>query len=192
MRRLGPPELELLLDQARSTAPTYPEIGKSRNDQLPSGYHHVRVRERVGEDSSFERAALGLRTWVAHVGAGLRVYPLETLEPNATVIVMTSFGPLQMVAPCRIVSVFKEPDVFGFSYGTLPGHPEVGEECFVLERIDGGTFFTVSAFSRPTDLVARLSGPVGRRVQREVTQGYVDALRDFVRSESSTGEIRPN
>ena len=52
---------------------------------------------------------------------------------------VTSIGPVQMVVPCRIVSVFKEVDSFGFAYGTLPGHPERGEESFVLERRDDAT-----------------------------------------------------
>ncbi|SIP67631.1 hypothetical protein BN9982_740001 [Mycobacterium tuberculosis] len=31
-------------------------------------------------------------------------------------------------APCRVVYVIDEPDVRGFGYGTLPGHPVSGEE----------------------------------------------------------------
>jgi len=43
----------------------------------------------------------------------------------------------------------------------LPGHPERGEEAFVVERRTDGTFFSITAFSRPVrvdreDLVAPL------------------------------------
>jgi uncharacterized protein (UPF0548 family) len=178
--------LDALLAKARLEAPTYAEVGASRDEVLPSGYHHVRVEERIGSDAAFERASAGLRTWAAHQGAGLRVYPDEPLAPNATVIGVTSIGPVQMVVPCRIVAVFKEPDVFGFAYGTLPGHPESGEESFVLVRRDGATYFTVRAFSRPVDPLARLSGPLGRAVQRSVTRRYVGALRRFVEA----GDVR--
>jgi uncharacterized protein (UPF0548 family) len=113
------------------------------------------------------------------------MFPKDPVAPDATVIAVTSIGPVQMVVPCRIVSVFKEPDTFGFAYGTLPGHPERGEESFVLERRDDATYFTVRAFSRPVDPLARLSGPIGRAVQRSVTRRYVSALRRYVESDSS-------
>ena len=177
-----------MLVKARQSAPTYGEVGASRDKELPPGYHHVRVRERIGDQSTFDRAIFGLRTWVAHEGAGLRIVPDDPVAPDATVIAVTSLGFVHMVAPCRIVVVFKEPDAFGFCYGTLAGHPEIGEESFVLERVDGATFFTVSAFSRPVDALARLSGPIGRRVQRLVTRRYVRALRRFVDSDTTTDD----
>jgi uncharacterized protein (UPF0548 family) len=179
-------QLEALLAKSRLASPTYQEIGASRGDVLPAGYHHVRMEERIGDADAFERAVSGLRAWVAHEDAGLRIYPKEPLVPDATVIAVTSIGPMQMAAPCRIVAVFKEPDEFGFSYGTLPGHPESGEESFVLERRDGATYFMVRAFSRPVDPLARLAGPLGRAVQRSVTRRYVSALRRFVESGTST------
>jgi uncharacterized protein (UPF0548 family) len=174
--------LDDLLTKARLTSPTYGEIGASRDEILPSGYHHVRVVERIGDAAVFERASTGLRTWAAHEGAGLHVFPMEPVTPGATVIGVTSIGPVHMVVLCRIVAVFKEPDSFGFAYGTLPGHPERGEESFVLERRDDATYFTVQAFSKPVDPLARLSGPIGRAVQRSVTRRYVEALRRYVDS----------
>ena len=178
-------QLEALIAKSRLASPTYPEIGASTSEILPSGYHHVRVEERIGHATAFNRAVEGLRTWVAHEGAGLRIFPPDPIVPGATVIAVTSMGPAQLAAPCRIVAVFKEPDYFGFAYGTLPGHPECGEESFVVERRDTSTYFAVRAFSRPIDPLARLSGPVGRAVQRSVTRRYVSALRRFVESGNS-------
>ena len=40
--------------------------------------------------------------------------------------------------PCRVVYVVDEPDRRGFAYGTLPGHPESGEELFLV-RYDPDT-----------------------------------------------------
>ena len=185
LRPLNPTQLEALLAKARFASPTYKEIGDSRVDVLPKGYHHVRMEERIGDADAFELAATGLRTWVAHEGAGLRVYPKEPVAQGASVVAVTSIGPMQMAAPCRIVAVFKEPDTFGFSYGTLPGHPESGEESFVLELRGDATYFIVRAFSNPVDPLARLSGPIGRAVQRSVTRRYLSALRRFVESGNS-------
>jgi uncharacterized protein (UPF0548 family) len=179
--------LDALVARLRLASPTYIEVGASRNETLPAGYHHVRMEERIGDAAAFDRASLGLRTWAAHEGAGLRIYPNSPVEPEATVIGVTSIGPVQIMVPCRIVAVFKEPDVFGFAYGTLPGHPERGEESFVLERRDGSTYFTVQAFSKPVDPLARLSGPIGRVVQRSVTRRYVTGLRRFVETDHVKG-----
>ncbi len=185
LRRLGPTQLETLLVKARLASPNYSEVGASRDAELPSGFHHVRMSERVGDAASFDVAVEGLRTWVAHEGAGLRVHPYEPLSPGATVLLVTTVGPMQIVAPCRIVAVFKEPYSFGFSYGTLPGHPERGEESFTLNLRNGATFFTITAFSKPVDRLARLAGPIGRAVQRSVTRRYVKALRRYVDAESA-------
>src|ERR1700692_3752269 len=112
LRPLTPTQLEALLVEARRASPTYEEIGASRGDVLPKGFHRVRMELRIGGDDAFERAVTGLRTWVAHQGAGLRIYPKDPVVPDATVLAVTSIGPLHMAAPCRIVAVFKEPDLF--------------------------------------------------------------------------------
>lgn len=92
-------------------------------------------------------------------------------------MVALPLGPLRVLAPCRIVYVLEEPYRRGFAYGTLPGHPERGEESFVVTRSpDGEVRFTVTAFSRPADLLARLGAPVAGRIQRRVTRRYVEGL----------------
>lgn len=93
------------------------------------------------------------------------------------VVVLTlGFGPEAMRAPCRVVRIVDEPDRRGFTYGTLPGHPESGEESFVLEQgADGTITFTVTAISRPASLVARLGGPLTRIVQTAIADCYLRA-----------------
>ena len=86
-----------------------------------------------------------------------------------------------LVAPCRIIGVLDDPDRCGFVYGTLPGHPEQGEESFVVS-IDGEdeARFRITAFSQPGEQLTRLAGSIGRPVQRAGTNGYVKALQIFV------------
>ncbi|GAA2167730.1 DUF1990 family protein [Humibacillus xanthopallidus] len=70
-----------------------------------------------------------------------------------------------------------EPRRRGFAYATLQGHPESGEERFVLDHdIDGDIRFTVTAVSRPASQLARLGGPISRAVQGRMTQRYLAAL----------------
>ena len=76
-----------------------------------------------------------------------------------------------------MVYVVDEPDRAGFAYGTLPGHPESGEELFAVElRTDGSVVATIYAFSRPARWYTRLGGPVARLAQRLMTRRYLAAM----------------
>jgi uncharacterized protein (UPF0548 family) len=109
------------------------------------------------------------------------VMPPEYRHDELVVLVVAPFGPLRTIAPCRIVSVVDDETRFGFAYGTLPEHPEQGEEAFVCERSPaGGVTFRVRAFSRPHDPLARIGAPISRWVQTRTTRGYLNAMRDFV------------
>jgi uncharacterized protein (UPF0548 family) len=88
-------------------------------------------------------------------------------------------GPLTV--PVRVVRVVDEPDRRGFVYGTLPGHPETGEEAFLVERDADGTWIKVRAFSRPARWYSRLGGPVTSWMQRRYTERYVAAAEKAVR-----------
>lgn len=69
-------------------------------------------------------------------------------------------------APCRIVWTVEEHRRAGWAYGTLSGHPECGEESFVVDRTgDGTVWLTVSAFSRAAKWYARAGGPATRGLQ---------------------------
>ena len=50
----------------------------------------------------------------------------------------------------RVLDVIDKPRLRGFSYGTLPGHPETGEERFTV-RLDGDdtVWAEIRAFSCP-------------------------------------------
>ena len=87
----------------------------------------------------------------------------------------------ELPRPLAGVRVVDEPDRYGFAYGTLPAHPEEGEERFVATRDETGAVrFEVAAFSRPHDLLTKLGGPVARAVQRRATQQYLDGMRAWM------------
>jgi uncharacterized protein (UPF0548 family) len=94
------------------------------------------------------------------------------------VVVLLRAGPAVagLRIPCRVVYTISEADRRGFAYGTLPGHPEQGEEAFLV-TITGGTevHFRIRAFSRPATLPARLGGRLTRLVQQYATDRYVKA-----------------
>jgi uncharacterized protein (UPF0548 family) len=176
-------QLSHFMARQRVAPLTYTEVGASFDDALPSGYHHVRDGGVLGRgDLAWERSRAAIRAWAAHRGAGMTIVPEDApIVEGTTVAVLTSLGPLHVVASCRIVRVVDDTDRFGFAYGTLPAHPEEGEERFVVTRdADGTVRFEVVAFSRPHDLLTKLGGPVPRRIQARATQQYLQGMRDAV------------
>ena len=160
------PSEKYLEDLRRSLADlplTYEEVGATAGPTLPKGYRHDRVSAEVGRGAgTWARAQEALRTWQAHRRAQATIYPGSAVIAAGTEVVATvRLGPLFVIAPCRVVYVTAEPDRVGFAYGTLPGHPERGQEAFHLTRSDDGTVrFEIVAFSQPATAMARLGGPL--------------------------------
>lgn len=163
----------------RPRALTYREVGASLAPELPAGYHHLHHRARLGSGRAlFERSADAVVGWQLHHRAG--VHPAPGTPParvGLDVDLTTRVGPLVVRAPCRVVAVVDDPDRRGFAYGTLTGHPEQGEEAFVVTLDDHGTVrLEIVAFSRPASWYARLGGPLTRAAQRAATRRYLSAL----------------
>ncbi len=156
------------------TSFTYPEVGATAGEH-PAGYDSF-MRTRTLARTDFDVAAAELMSWQVQKRSGLRVEPTADVAPDVEVAMRLGLGRLSLRIPCRVVYVVDEPDRKGFAYGTLPGHPESGEEAFVLTRHAGGIDLTVSAFSRPAILLTRLGGPVSRRMQHVMTTRYLRAL----------------
>lgn len=160
------------------TGLTYPEVGATAGE-LPTGYHHVRRSALLGQGTKdFTRAAEALMTWEMHRKAGLSVEAAtRPVELGGDVRLTWSVGPARVAIPCRVVRVVDEANIRGFAYGTLPGHPEQGEESFMV-RLDhaGAVTLEIVAFSRPGRWWSRLGAPVARAVQRRVTDRYLNAL----------------
>jgi len=159
---------------------TYPEVGRTAAE-LPAGYGHVQKSVDLGAgDDRFGAASAALLAWQMQRRAGVRVEPATAgVAVGTDAVLLLGFGPLAIRAPVRVVYVIDEPDRQGFAYGTLPGHPETGEEAFLLtRRADQRVRFTITAFSRPVSALARLAGPLGILTQRWVTGRYLRALRD--------------
>ena len=156
---------------------TYPEVGATAGE-LPLGYQHLHASREVGTGRElFDQCAEVVMTWGVQRGAGLVVVPGGRVVDGAEHRITLRFGPFRTTAPCRVVYVVDEPDRQGFAYGTVEGHPECGEESFVVSiDEDGVVTFDVTAFSRPARWFARLGGPVTRAIQRHVTWRYLEAV----------------
>ncbi|WP_431677750.1 DUF1990 family protein [Kitasatospora sp. KL5] len=170
---------------------TYPEVGATAGTgPLPAGYHHLHHRTTVGRGpEDFAVAGQAVTTWLMHRAAGVRI---TADAPNATagtrVTCTIGAGPVRVTAPCEVVWAVDEPRRAGFAYGTLAGHPECGEESFVVElAADGTVRFTVTAFSRPGTLLTRLAGPLVPLFQRLYARHCGRTLRRITARRAAPG-----
>ncbi|KZS71450.1 hypothetical protein A4G29_23030 [Mycobacterium kansasii] len=162
------------LDALADLQLTYPEVGATAAAQLPPGYDHLSMSAQIGSGRArFEQAADAVMRWGMQRGAGLGVAASSDIAVVPAIVVVKMMGLLR--APCRVVYVIDEADTRGFAYGTLPGHPESGEERFAV-RYDANTsavYAEVSAFSRPATWWSKLGGPVVSVTQRIIAKRYL-------------------
>jgi uncharacterized protein (UPF0548 family) len=156
---------------------TYSEVGATASGDLPPGYQHLATSAQIGTGRErFEQAADAVMHWGMQRGSGLRVQASSEVVDVSTVVLVTMMGFLR--APCRVVYVIDEPDIRGFAYGTLPGHPESGEERFAV-RYDPKTsavYAEVTAFSRPGSWWSKAGGPFVVMAQRVIAKRYLRAV----------------
>jgi uncharacterized protein (UPF0548 family) len=155
---------------------TYPEIGATRGEDMPDGYRHLTRHEQLGTGAeAFRRAVAGLRDWDMQRGAGLRI---SRVTPPPAVGGRMTAAVAGLRIPCQVVWVVAEERRYGYGYGTLPGHPETGEEAFMV-HLDGAdrVWLDIRAFSRPGRWFTRLAGPLTWLAQDLATSRYVATMR---------------
>jgi uncharacterized protein (UPF0548 family) len=158
---------------------SYEQVGATRS-VMPAGYRETVVERTLGTGQAcFQAAAKRLMTWEMHRRAGLMVVAEPRVSAGSVAVLRVRVGLWWIDAPVRVVDVVDEPAVFGFTYGTLPGHPEEGEERFFVRRDANETVRAeIRAFSRPGRILTKIGGPMARRIQDRLTERYLDALAD--------------
>lgn len=109
--------------------------------------------------------------------------------PGDTALLVTHLvGSFSIKSPVRVVYLIDEPTRKGFAYGTLAGHPERGEESFIVEqKDDGSVWLTVRAFSQPSTWWWALASPVLRLMQEIYTRRYLRALAGPINDQIQNG-----
>ena len=155
---------------------SYAAVGATTHE-APKGYRSL-SRSRLLARSDFASAVGDLMSWRVHEQAGLAVSASsQRVEVGTVVLLRLGVGALALQAPCRVVYVVDEAQRKGFAYGTLPGHPESGEELFLLSQRDNEQVeFKITAFSMPASATAKIGGPFTRWVQQVMTTRYLRAL----------------
>jgi uncharacterized protein (UPF0548 family) len=185
---LRPPSVERLerIAAGESSADlTYAAVGATVRGEEPSGYRHDSWSIDVGPDvgARFDRCVSAVLGWEAQRGPGIIVGPDRTVAVGLTFALALPLPIGYAIATARIVQVVEDETRAGFAYGTLPTHPEEGEEIFLVHRQDGRVSFEVTAFSRPRDPLARLGSPFTRWLQLNTNKKYLEAIRRVANDE---------
>lgn len=155
---------------------------------FPTGFalDHVRVELGKGADT-FDRARKQLAHWQQFKLGWLGTYPDDApIRTGEVVLVIARAGGLWWTNAARIVYTVDEKDSslsrFGFAYGTLPSHVEVGEERFLIEW-DHATdivYFDILAFSRPRHFLVRHNARRARAMQKRFASEATAAMQRAV------------
>ena len=108
-----------------------------------------------------------------HRRAGAPLAALSGPMSPGDVVVVRLWG---LRAPCLLLDAPNTAQAFTLTYGTLPGHPEKGEESFCVSYADGRLTVLVTAFSKADRPITRVGGPVARAAQRVFARRYAHAV----------------
>lgn len=172
--------LRALLPRHQQSRLAYPSVGATLTGAIPAGFHHEHHVIELGDAEVFDLAVRALKDWAPQRGAGLTVVADGSIAEGTTVVMGAPLPVGAAVVPCRVVGVVTGADEWGFAYGTLPGHPESGEERFTIRRQANRVSFDIEVFSRPAHPLARLGAPISRWLQRQTTRRYQAAMRAAV------------
>ena len=167
------------LEECQADSLSYPEVGSTLGEP-PAGYDvdHNRVILGRGE-KDFERAKTAIREWGMFDVPGMKLcYPDTPIEVGRNVAPIARHLGFYSLNACRIVYVIDEPYRFGFAYGTLTQHAEIGEERFSVELdpASGDVWYDVFAISRPGSLLVKLGYPYARYRQKQFSSGSKGAM----------------
>lgn len=172
LRRPSTATIDQFLRDVTATSPTH--LPHDPSGDMTVEHHDVVLGSG---DAVWTQAQNAVTTWAAQHGSAMSVTPPDPPAVGATVVVATRQAGLWVLAPCRVVEVFDSERRAGFTYATLPGHPERGVESFTVTRADDEVVrFEIDVVFEPATLLAKLSGPIGHWLQRRGTQRYLDAV----------------
>jgi uncharacterized protein (UPF0548 family) len=178
-------DLEQFLEASRHLPLSYDQIGIAK--QSPLGFTVDLASAVIGHgQEAFERARIALTEW-RHFDLGwVELFPRgAAIEPGTVVAVLVHHLGFWSLNGCRVVYGIDDMQSglnFGFAYGTLTNHAEMGEEIFevVLEPESESVIYRIRAVSKPRAVLAGIGYPITRVFQERFRRDSIRALRRAV------------
>jgi uncharacterized protein (UPF0548 family) len=180
-------ELEEFIDQSRRLPLSYEQVGIAK--QSPAGFSVDEASAVVGKGKQvFERATSALSEWRHFELGWVELFPRgAAIEPGTVVAVLVHHLGFWSLNGCRVVYSLGDAQTganFGFAYGTLANHAELGEELFevLLEPESEDVVYRIRAVSKPRAALARIGYPITRVFQERFRRDSIRALQRGVGS----------
>jgi len=156
----------------------------------------------IGAEAAGAPQADGVHRRAAAALLRFEVFPARLVRPvlrREPVQVGDTVGLCYHAAPgmdlffaARVVARFDEEKDgvwrSGFTYRTLAGHPELGQETFSVEKdlATGRVIVALRSWSRPGTVLARMGAPWVRRQQVRASRAALEHLADVAKSPAAT------
>lgn len=180
LTRPGHTEITDFHNSALAEPFSYSELGATLSGDVPADYQIDRNRIELGSgDAAFASAKDAIRNWKMFDIGWIELFDTRTpIETGETATLLISHLGFYSLNSARIIYTIDEPTRFGFAYGTLVCHGEIGEELFyvTLDESSGAVSYEILAMSRPGHILARLGYPVTRYLQRSFARDSLRAM----------------
>ena len=150
-----------------------------------AGLNVDEARVLLGQGEAVYLAACeAIRKWRMFPPGWTEIFPQgAAIELGQNVGVLARVFGLWWLNACRIAGVTSETRRFGFTYVTLPGHVEMGEELFLVEwDADDRVWYQIRAVSRPRYWMVWMAYPMARWLQHRFRQDSMRAVVNCVRT----------
>lgn len=181
-RRPSQRALAEFLGQSSRLPLSYNPVGIAR--QTPPGFNADLTSTVIGHGrQTFERARTALAQWRHYEMGWVELFPRgAAIEVGSVVAVLVSHLGFWSLNGCRVVYGIgdrQSGSSFGFAYGTLTNHAELGEEIFevLLNRESDEVIYRIQAVSKPHAALARIGYPIARHFQARFRRDSTSALR---------------
>jgi uncharacterized protein (UPF0548 family) len=183
-RRPAPQKIKQFLERSQSLPLSYEPIGIAQ--ESPRGFKIDEASSVIGHGvETFARAKQALTKWKQFELGWVELHPRDApIEMGTVVAVLVRHLGFWSLNGCRIVYVIDEDEMkYGFAYGTLANHAELGEEIFEVGFDPGSQEVTyrIRAVSKAHAAAARLGYPYTRFLQERFRRDSIAAMRRAVR-----------
>jgi uncharacterized protein (UPF0548 family) len=179
-RRPAPQKIKEFLERSQNLPLSYEPVGIAQ--ESPRGFKIDEASSVIGQGvETFARAKQALTNWTQFELGWVELHP-----PGAPIKVGTVVGVLVRhlgfwsLNGCRVVYLLDEDEMkYGFAYGTLANHAELGEEIFEVSLDPGSQEVTyrIRAVSKAHAAAARLGYPYTRFLQERFRRDSITAMR---------------